>query len=325
MIKRFIISIILLSIWIIMTTLQVIKSDISLTVLSRVNKTDIFKNNKSRELIKNEVKSGEFMATNNNLGMIVIRFNTHGKSVNDQFIFKIKEKDSPKWHYSSVINTDQITDDSFFPLGFPIINNSRNKIYIVELGSLYGDKNNHISFSNNFPMFISRYQYDKSRIKSDYKYFIEFIIGKSLSIVNSKEQIYSSLFYLIPLALYILWEFIIKKYLPINIIHFHNKDLKPIGNSNILIYLFLLFINVFFIKHIIFPLEILLICIWIILVKYYRISFHPTFLIASFFYFISFFSDNSIFPWSIEKNMLYAQVLILIGAFQFIILKFVKK
>jgi hypothetical protein len=324
MIKRFIILFSLLSIWVIMTIFQIVKSDISPTVFSRISRVDIFKNNKSRDLLKNEIRSGEFVATNNNLGIIVIRFNTHGKSVKDQFVFKIKEKSAKNWYYSSTINIDQITDESLFPLGLPIINESVNKSYLVELMSLNGDKNNHISFSNNFPMFISRYQYDKSRIKSDYKYLIEFIIGKSLSVVDNNEQIYQSLLFLVPFILYVLWDFIIKKYIHIRLFHISNIDLKPLENIIVLLYLLFLAFDIFVFKSTICPIDITLMAIWLIYSKNYKITYRLTFLIASLLYVFTYINNNGLYNWSIEKNIFLANFFILFGGIQLLISKLTK-
>jgi len=87
-------------------------------------------------LLKDEVINFKFKSKYNNLGIIEILFNNHSKINNDQLIFRIKQSDTNDWVYKAVYDTAVMDEGQFFPFGFPIINDSKGKIFIVQIQSI---------------------------------------------------------------------------------------------------------------------------------------------------------------------------------------------
>lgn len=91
--------------------------------------------NFDRLLAKTTV-SLEFEASENNLGTVELLINNYGKINGDVLSFRLKEKGSESWYYSNVYGTEKMDAGRYFPFGFPVIGNSKNKTYLIEIESL---------------------------------------------------------------------------------------------------------------------------------------------------------------------------------------------
>jgi len=189
----------LLGLWGIGTFLFV--NHVSFSVLTSQHNADF----KREKILKNVILKGEFISNENNLGIIIIPFERYVKpdfEKEDQLRFRLKEKDSENWHYDSLYRSGSV-DGEYFPIGFPQIANSKNKIYEFELVSLNGNSKNALTPSKN--QFISGYQFSKQEIFSNNNSMSIFFIKK---ISYSSSDIYlilNSVTYLLPLIIYLLF------------------------------------------------------------------------------------------------------------------------
>ena len=115
--------------------------DYNPTVIIETNK---FQNKEDKELFKGDKLSAKFKSDYNNLGIISVLFNTHGRINDDYLLFSIKEVGSDKWYYSNKYKVDQFQDYQYFPFGFPELSNSKGKTYQIEIESLNGTEGNSV-------------------------------------------------------------------------------------------------------------------------------------------------------------------------------------
>lgn len=119
-----------------------------------------------------------FTSEYNNLGTVLIHFDSQNRFINDRILFKLKEEGSGQPIYENIYSARDMKDLELFPFGFPLIQNSRNKTYEVELASLHGTTNEAIQLHTQQPIFQSRYQYSKRIILSNLSTLTEFIVAK---------------------------------------------------------------------------------------------------------------------------------------------------
>ena len=114
----------------------------------------------SGELLSGSLATGKFKALEDNLGIIEIRFLTYGRVTADSIVFRLKEKSSKEWYYVNTYKAKEFGGYPLFPFGFPIINNSKDKIYYFELESLYGRKERAVSISTFEPVIITKHKFN---------------------------------------------------------------------------------------------------------------------------------------------------------------------
>ncbi len=141
---------------------------------------------KNKKLFAHQKLKGEFKATNNRLGTVDINLKIFQEDIFDSLIliFKIREKDSQDWYYQSEHN-NIIYSDIFFPFGFPVIENSKNKTYEIEIESVNGTEQNAFALSSEDPYFLSKYDYPKNYLQQDKSKITAFIFGKISSFIAS--------------------------------------------------------------------------------------------------------------------------------------------
>ena len=315
--RRFIFTpILLLFIWIAVTLYLTLNSDISFTVLSKLHKLNIFKPSTTEDMLSSKVISGEFNAFENNLGMIAIRFNTHNRSAKNIITFRIKEKGNNNWYFETRINTDQIVDQEIFPFGFPIITNSKNRLYQFQIMILQKGKNNSIALSRNQPVFISRYQFDKNILKKNPLSLAYFSLRKSQAALEDKNRFYLSLSFLTPLIVYILWQILLKRFIGQRLFKITNPDLVPFNNLSVIIFLIFLGVNILFIKSLVYPIDLIFSFLWLFIMRFYKITPRFSLLIASIFFLISVILTQINISGYVDKIAFFGGVFLLLGSFQ---------
>lgn len=184
----------------------------------------------TRELLAREKIRGEFIARDNNLGIVAVRFNTFFRINEDIVRFRIKENRNKDWFYENDYTTPQFQPNQLFTFGFPIIEDSREKKYTFEIESLQGEKYDAVAVSPIEPVYVTKYQYSRKRILSDNKYMISYLKNKILNIndnnyavlylrnkisniITNKDSLSASIAYFIPLFLYLIWLLFFDKYL----------------------------------------------------------------------------------------------------------------
>lgn len=198
-----------------------------------------------QDLLKHSFRT-RFVSYADNLGSIALQFDTYHRINKDSVLFRIREKNESKWFYQNTYKTDQIQPHSYFPFGFPVQKNSRNKTYEIEVSSYSSDKNNHIAIDG------------ADHIQAVYSissiYNARYIIQKLASYIHNEDLLWKSLSIAL-IACYFLLFFIYQKVLlifgkltEIYLRHFKRLlDVKSILHSNIWVELsFILFFIILF-------------------------------------------------------------------------------
>ncbi len=165
--------------------------------------------------------AGTFAAKDNFLGIITLRFgyNSNSESSEADYInFRIKENISQNWYYSNDYNSGAIENIQNFPFGFPVINDSKNKVYEFEIISLSGNNNNSIELNVSDPQLTTVHKYTKKAILFSISNAAQFITRKIITSFTNIDYLLNSTLYLIPLLLYLTGKKDFNKILPLPII-----------------------------------------------------------------------------------------------------------
>lgn len=179
------------------------------------------------DLYRDNIATFEISSRYDNLGIIAIRFQTFKRINDDTLIFRIKEKDSQNWIYTAKYKTDQFRDHGLFPFGFPLIENSKNKTYQVELNSTGGDLNNHVRIDIQNPNIISKYQYPIRSYSLRSPLLHKYVAIKIINILSNFDLLIPVFLYFLPFLYFIIQ----------NVLNNHYK--KQIYSS-ILLFIFIL-------------------------------------------------------------------------------------
>jgi hypothetical protein len=157
------------------------------------------------EIFEGEKIVGEFLATDNYMGIIGFRFWTFCRLNNDFMIFRLKEKNQPNWFYEYSYKADQFQPNQYFTFGFPVIENSKGKEYVFEIESSQGRPGVAVGISSQNPVFIIKYKYPKSEIVSSPKSMINFGLIKLINLIHKSRFTSASYIYLLPLLIHLLF------------------------------------------------------------------------------------------------------------------------
>lgn len=195
---------------------------ISILLLSRVSfsvltyQTENLKNASDRKikLYKNEAYQGEFIAKDNNLGIIILSVDNYKKAKSGDeeiLVFRFREKGKKNWDYKMEYSSNLFDSQSSFPFGIPLAVDSKNKHYEFELSSLRGESNNPLRFKSSMT-FITGYQYSKSEILKGGSTTLRFVLNKFIGFITDPELLFKSLIYLVPLIFYLIIYLFFKKF-----------------------------------------------------------------------------------------------------------------
>lgn len=200
------VPLLLLLFWFTATGLHIFYSDLSPSVLSENHRIESYKTKSNLRLLKNNYITGQIKAKDNYLGILSIRFEKTNNPVDDIIVFRIREVGAKNWYFQNSYNSEQFFVISLYPFGFPIIENSKNRIYEFQLISLYGSKNNSIKLSQNEPVIISKYKFPRRVLFSNTNILYDFISDKIIYTILNANLFFLSLIYLFPFIFYILLQ-----------------------------------------------------------------------------------------------------------------------
>lgn len=164
-----------------------------------------------KPLMKGEIITGEFVAQSNNLGTLAIRFGTYKRAGSDVIIFNIKEKSENDWYYQANYKVDQFQDNELFTFGFPVITNSKGKVYDFQIESTVGKKNDAIYVSSREPIFVTKYKYSLKYAVTNIGDTINFLERKTLKPSRSLQATLQELLYLTPFIFYVFFALFSRK------------------------------------------------------------------------------------------------------------------
>ena len=152
-----------------------------LTVIIQKDRLPTSDTDSIKELFAKKTILENFTAQSDNLGILLIPFNTHNKSVDDKIVFRLKNAGAKKWLYQGTYDTNQIQTNVPFPVGFPIITYSINKLYTFEIESLHGRPGESIALSKTEPYFYTKYKFSKAELIKNPKILFQFIFIKTIT------------------------------------------------------------------------------------------------------------------------------------------------
>ncbi|MCX6732301.1 MAG: hypothetical protein NTV98_02060, partial [Candidatus Roizmanbacteria bacterium] len=139
------------------TTLSIVfffNSDINPNVLSYNHTTNNVYENYS-------AVKGKFIAQNNYLGLVTLRFNNTEPLAGDT-VFRIKNIVDANWYHVATIAAIQYSSFPLYSFGMPIIAKSKNQTYEFEIQFLDESLNKEsLTLSNKYPVLISQYKFPK--------------------------------------------------------------------------------------------------------------------------------------------------------------------
>jgi hypothetical protein len=206
--RNVIVSISLLTLWLFLTVWYVVTFDTSFSIWSYNHPNSDIANVNYNLIQRNETFKGKFRAQDNNLGIVSIRFQTYIRppySLEDQYLFKIKEKNAKGWYYQNIYRSGLIYDVPFFPFGFPQIANSKGKTYDFEITALNTNSVNQLSISTRYPILQSKYKYSGHELLENRNKLLKFLIVKFTNAFQTPDVIFSSFIYFLPFLFYPIW------------------------------------------------------------------------------------------------------------------------
>jgi len=136
------------------------------------------------KILSGQKRIFEFKSKYQNLGSVEILIDNHGRINKDEITFRIKEKDGGKWLYQNNYQTSSMDKDQFYPFGFEVISDSRNKNYIVEIESIDGTEEDSISISKNIRYINIKYLYNREYLYKNIMNVPEYLSLKYIEFVK---------------------------------------------------------------------------------------------------------------------------------------------
>lgn len=159
-------------------------------------------------MLAGEKVVSKFNATENSLGMVLVRFARFGE-VSDTVVFRIKEEGKDSWYYENNYKADQFQPNQYFTFGFPSIAKSQNKAYVFEIESLSGTYKNGIGVSSDKPQVALVYKYTREDLKS-FNTLFSFISKKLVYVLRNVSLLQN-------------WKLLVIFYLPLIFVFFVRK------------------------------------------------------------------------------------------------------
>jgi hypothetical protein len=302
--KRIVFPILLVGLWFLLTAWYITVAQ-SILVLSYPHPKESFTNFTSAKLLKGDSITGEFIAQEENLGIVAIRFQKFERipyTHEDMLLFQFKEKGHKDWYYQNYYRSGFIYDLPFLPFGFPIISHSKGKVYNFKLTSLKGNKENGVALSPRQPILVSEYQEDKSILLKDPKEFLAFGVKKFINAFQTVDVLYSAIVFSLPFFSYLFWISPTKDYF-VNFLlsylrkHINKDDKKIFGEyyvalltfpekvieyNLIFLLLIIILIDVSFLQVLNDLLYIVIMTLWVVLMRAYMLESKWSFLSALF-------------------------------------------
>lgn len=206
-IKNLIILGILICSWAVLSAVYVYSKS-NITVIQAPLPDNVLKEKTFNEFLKGDKITGEFIADQNYLGQVLIRFYNYERINTDEVDFRIKGKGESNWYYEHVYKTDQFLPNNLFTFGFPIISDSKNKIYSFEIESINGTPEESITLSRDKPLAALSFQYPKGILLKNPSIALEFFKNKIKYTNVTSDLIFSTLIYLNFIILILLLEYL---------------------------------------------------------------------------------------------------------------------
>ena len=159
-------------------------------------------------LVKGKTLYFAITAKHNNLGVLKLRPKTYNRINYDTIYFRLREKGKDTWEINNSYVVDRFEDKLFYPFGFPIIPNSKGRIYEIEITSEKGTPTDSVGFYGGYNSIATQYIYSRETIEINNKLLTSFLYEKLSSLMNDLYFILFYVIFLIPIILYVLTKYI---------------------------------------------------------------------------------------------------------------------
>ncbi len=136
------------------------------------------------KILSGQKRIFEFKSKYQNLGSVEILIDNHGRINKDEITFRIKEKGVVDWLYQNNYQTSSMDKGQFYPFGFEVVDDSRNKNYIVEIESLNGTEEDSISILKNIRYINIKYLYNREYLYKNIMNVPEYLSLKYIEFVK---------------------------------------------------------------------------------------------------------------------------------------------
>lgn len=174
-------------------------------------------------LSQDVIVSAEFRATESQLGIVSFRFQKPDSQTTSSVIFRIKEKGRSAWHYEHEYTTNQLHENNWYPFGFPILEQSREKLYQLEIEGISVSKEDAVLLLADRG-FLVQYQVPNERlfapihrifllfqnnviseVKAEIFLYIGFIVGLFyFTFILKKIHVYTKIIFMVEISLFVI-------------------------------------------------------------------------------------------------------------------------
>lgn len=160
-------------------------------------------------LLQGDTVTIDYQSPYKKLGTIGIKFTTFYRINSDTLRFKIKEVDKNDWYYQHDYKVDQFQQGKVFPFGFPIIEDSARRKYVVQIESLNGIPDNSVAITSPLDhSVIAKHVFTQKQLLSDVKLLLYFGFHKLIFFVSDPEFLIHLLLYSLPLFYYLVYALV---------------------------------------------------------------------------------------------------------------------
>ncbi len=135
-------------------------------------------------ILSGQTRTFEFKSRYQNLGSVEILIDNHGRINKDEILFKIMEKGSKDWLYKNRYQVSTMDSGQFFPFGFEVLTDSKDKTYVVEIESLNGTVNDSISISNQSKYITIKYLHNREYLLKNLTQISKYLSLKYVEFIN---------------------------------------------------------------------------------------------------------------------------------------------
>ncbi len=199
------VPVVLVCVALVLVMRHIVSVDFTFTILTYPHES-IVATQGSQPLLQGDVARGTFIAEEDNLGLVSVRFHTFERENDDILMFRLKEKGASQWQEQILIRTT-FSNDHFYNFGFALIPHSQGKTYVFEIESTRGTPENAVAISTIVPNVQSKYQVPKSEITQNPGVFARYLLRKSENVMQNNNVAFPFMVFFTPFVLYIMWLF----------------------------------------------------------------------------------------------------------------------
>ena len=160
-------------------------------------------------LLQGDAVMIDYPSSYQKLGTIGVRFTTFFRINNDILRFRIKEVGQDSWYYEHDYKVDQFQQYRIFPFGFPIIEDSAGKTYLVEIESLHGVNEDSVAITSPLNRsVVARHVFAKKQLLGDPRLFLYFVYHKLAFLVSDLDFLTHLFLYSLPLFFYLIYSLV---------------------------------------------------------------------------------------------------------------------